>query len=192
MQEKRIGYRKNKYVPDERTQGGLHKPEPGKGVTIMADIGKSLKGIWLKGMEAVSNTASNIASNTKYKVEEMNILNRRREILSDFGAQAYELWQKGEQFPESLAALLQELSTLDETLNAIRTEKLAGVKTEADSKENPPAAEEQQPDETADEELEAHCEETPLMAGAEQNDMPCEAHEEAQEDPTPDDDQPEA
>lgn len=97
----------------------------------MADIGKSLKGIWLKGMEAVSNTASSIASNTKYKVEEMNILNRRREILSDFGAQAYELWQKGEQFPATLAALLEELSKLDETLNAIRTEKLAGVKTEA-------------------------------------------------------------
>ena len=65
----------------------------------MAEIRKSLKGIWLKSMEAISNTASNIASNTKYKVDEMNIVNRRREILSDFGAQAYELWQKGREVP---------------------------------------------------------------------------------------------
>lgn len=96
----------------------------------MADIGKSFKNAWLRGMEAISNTASSIASNTKYKVDEMNIVNRRREILSDFGARAYELWQKGETFPEPLQELLTELSTLDEQLNAIRTEKLAGVKTE--------------------------------------------------------------
>lgn len=102
----------------------------------MAEIRKSLKGIWLKSMEAISNTASNIASNTKYKVDEMNIVNRRREILSDFGAQAYELWQKGEKFPEQLDALLKELSELDEALNAIRIEKLAGVKTEEEKDED--------------------------------------------------------
>ena len=99
----------------------------------MAEIKKSLKSIWLKSMEAISNTASNIASNTKYKVDEMNIVNRRREILSDFGAQAYELWQKGEHFPECLEALLRELNELDEALNAIRTEKQAGVKTDEDA-----------------------------------------------------------
>lgn len=106
----------------------------------MAEIKKSLKGIWLKSMEAISNTASNIASNTKYKVDEMNIVNRRREILSDFGAKAYELWQKGEKFPETLDALLKELSELDEALNAIRIEKLAGVKS--DDAAEPPAEEE--------------------------------------------------
>lgn len=107
----------------------------------MAEIKKSLKGIWLKSMEAISKTASSIASNTRYKVDEMNIVNRRREILSDFGAQAYELWQKGEHFPESMEALLQELSQLDESLNAIRTEKLAGIKTD----EEAPAADQEEP-----------------------------------------------
>lgn len=95
----------------------------------MAEIGKSLKGIWLKSMEAISNTASNIASNTKYKVDEMNIVNRRREILSSFGAQCYEMWQKGEHFPENLEDQLRELSELDEALNAIRVERVAGVKS---------------------------------------------------------------
>ena len=96
----------------------------------MADLKTSLKSAWMKSMEAIGNTASNIASNTKYKVQEMNLINRRREILSDFGAQAYEMWQKGEQFPEKLARQLEELSHVDEELNAIRTERLAGVKTE--------------------------------------------------------------
>ena len=100
----------------------------------MAEIKKSLKGIWLKSMEAISNTASNIASNTKYKVDEMNIVNRRREILSNFGTQSYELWQKGEKFPAPLEELLKELSELDEAMNAIRTEKLAGVKTDEQPK----------------------------------------------------------
>ena len=95
----------------------------------MADLGKSLKNAWMKGMEAIGNTASNIASSTRSKVDEMNVVNRRRDILADFGAQAYELWQKGEQFPEALQALLEELSSLDEQLNAIRTERLAGVET---------------------------------------------------------------
>jgi len=111
---------------------GINISENAEGVSPMAEFGKNLKGIWLKGMEAISNTASSIASNTKYKVDEMNIVNRRREILSDFGAQAYELWQKGERFPEALETLLKELSALDEQLNAIRTEKLAGIKTDGD------------------------------------------------------------
>lgn len=110
----------------------------------MAEIGKSLKGIWLKSMEAISNTASNIASNTKYKVDEMNLVNRRREILSNFSAQCYEMWQKGQSFPEPLEAQLKELSQLDEALNAIRVEKVAGVKSEEPADQVQPAEDEPQ------------------------------------------------
>lgn len=93
----------------------------------MADLSKGFKEIWMKSMEAIGDTASKIASNTKYKVNEMNLVNRRREILSDFGACAYELWQKGEHFPEKLESLLSELSRLDTELNEIRMEKLASM-----------------------------------------------------------------
>ncbi len=117
----------------------------------MADLSKNLKTAWMKGMEAIGNTASNIASNTKYKVQEMNLINRRREILSDFGAQAYEMWQKGEQFPEKLAKQLEELSHLDEELNAMRTERFAGVTTEQVPEEAAPA---EAPAEKAEEEAE--------------------------------------
>ncbi len=93
----------------------------------MADFGKNLKSIWQKGMEAIGNTASNIANNTKFKLDEMNLVNRKREILNDFGAFAYTLWQKGERFPEELEKLLTEVSSIEEKLNDLRTEHFAGV-----------------------------------------------------------------
>ena len=65
----------------------------------MAEFGSNLKNIWMRGMEAIGNTASNIASNTRFKVDEMNLVNRRGEILKDFGAKAYALWQKGARQP---------------------------------------------------------------------------------------------
>lgn len=105
----------------------------------MADFSDKMKKAWLKSMEAIGNTAGNIASNTRYKVNEMTLLNRRREILSDFGARAYDLWQKGEVFPEELAQQLQELSQVDIQLNALRMERLAGVKT-PDVQEKAPEA----------------------------------------------------
>lgn len=95
----------------------------------MADIVKGLKNAWLKGMEAIGDTASNIANNTKYKVQEMNLINRRHEILSDFGTRAYALWQQGEQFPPELQQQLDELSKVDETLNTLRAERLAYLQT---------------------------------------------------------------
>ena len=123
----------------------------------MADLGSTLKGIWMKGMEAIGNTASNIANNTKSKVDEMNLVNRRTEILKDFGNKAYALWQKGEQFPEELANQLKELEKLDEQLNDLRADRLAVVKTssEQDKKsevisENQESMQPEEPDDTTD------------------------------------------
>jgi len=82
----------------------------------MSDIFASLKKTWMKGMEAVSNTASSMAQNTKQKVNLMNLENRRKEILEDFGMIAYELWQKGEIFPDALDKQLKELSLVDAEL----------------------------------------------------------------------------
>jgi len=86
----------------------------------MTDIFDSLKKTWIKGMEAVSSAASNLANNTKQKVNEINLDNRRREILSDFGLIAYELWQKGMELPKELNDLMVELSQVDEALNLLR------------------------------------------------------------------------
>lgn len=107
----------------------------------MAEYPKGFKGIWMKGMEAIGDTATKIASNTRYKVNEMNMVNRRREILSDFGEKAYGLWKQGEQFPAELDALLKELSQLDAALDEIRAEKAAKAAAAAAKPEEQPAEE---------------------------------------------------
>jgi hypothetical protein len=94
----------------------------------MGNVMKSLKKTWLKGMEAIGNAASNIADNAKYKVTEMNLETRRREILADFGSIAYEMWQRGESFPPALEAQLKQLNALDEQLTAIRAQRIAAAR----------------------------------------------------------------
>lgn len=116
------------------------------------NIRDGFKSLWIKGMKAVSNTAASIANNTRYKVDEVTIQNRRREVLNDLAHKAYALWLKGESFPEPMSRMLEELEKLDEQLNDMRAEKYA-----ASIKQMPqPAADENpaQPDEADHEEHE--------------------------------------
>ena len=79
----------------------------------MADIGKTVKEIWEQSMKAVNKAATNIATSTKQKVDEMNIVTRRKELQNQLGLRLYELWQAGEDVPETLKATLEEMRDLD-------------------------------------------------------------------------------
>ncbi len=83
--------------------------------------------VFLKGMEALGAAASNLASNAKLKAMEINLENRRREILTNFSLRAFELWQKGEQLPGSLSEMLTELSDIEDRLSLLRAQKYAKV-----------------------------------------------------------------
>lgn len=96
----------------------------------MADMTKGLKDIWMKGMETISDTANRIAVNTRQKVNEMNIVNRRAEIMKDLGRKAYAMWQQGDAFPAEMDALMRELHQLDTELNEIRNGKSAPAQEE--------------------------------------------------------------
>lgn len=87
------------------------------------DMREKAKSLWLKGMKAIGNTAASIANNTRYKVDEVTLQNRRREILNDLANKAYALWLKGESFPDQMSRMLEELKLLDEQLNDMRAEK---------------------------------------------------------------------
>ena len=89
------------------------------------DMRDRFKSLWIRGMKAVGNTAASIANNTRYKVDEVTIQNRRREVLGDLAQKAYALWLKGEVFPEEMSKMLKELKALDEQLNDMRAEKYA-------------------------------------------------------------------
>jgi len=100
----------------------------------MADFGSSAKSIFLKAMEGISSAASNVANNTRYKINEMNLTNQRREMLEGFGVKAYELFKAGAEFPPELASILAQVAKLDEQLNEIRVEHQAAREEAAQEK----------------------------------------------------------
>ena len=83
------------------------------------------KQLWLKSMEAVGNMAASIANNTKYKVDEVTIQNRRRVVMNDLAGKTYSLWLKGVRFPDQLDKMLNELQLLDDQLSEMRAAKYA-------------------------------------------------------------------
>ena len=96
------------------------------------NIRDKAKKLWIKGMKTIENTATNIANNTKYKVDEMTLQNRRRELAGDLSSVVYSLWLKGAELPEELTRILQEIQDLDDRLNDMRAEKYAQGKSAAE------------------------------------------------------------
>ena len=88
----------------------------------------------LRSMEALGTTAANLASNAKLRVQELTLETRRREILSDFSLQAFELWQKGVELPAPLGDMLTELSDIDCRLSVLRAQKYAKLNAERSAK----------------------------------------------------------
>ena len=133
------------------------------------NIRDSAKALWIKGMKAVGNTAASIANNTRYKVDEVTIQNRRREVLNDLAHKADALWLKGEKLPEPMCRMLEELKKLDEQLNDIRAEKYAlsnkPVKQEPDNTSGDPEKEEEEEEEDPAEESPVSAEINELFDG---------------------------
>lgn len=117
-----------------------------------------MKGIWMKGMSAVGNTAANIATSTRHKMDEVTLQNRRKEVMASVSNTAYALWQKGEELPAPLAELLEELLKVDNKLADLRAAKYAAPETAAE----PPEEAQEETEEAAEEETQA--EEKPAEA----------------------------
>ena len=90
-----------------------------------SNIRDKAKLLWIKGMKTIGNTATSIANNTKYKVDEMTLQNRRRELNGDLANAVYAMWLKGTEFPPELTKMLKEMQQLDERLNDMRAERYA-------------------------------------------------------------------
>lgn len=86
----------------------------------MADIGKSVREFLLQSVKAVNSAANSVASTTRYKVDELNLQNRRKELLSAASDLAYTLWKGGEPLPESLASILEKVASVDADLASMR------------------------------------------------------------------------
>ena len=105
----------------------------------MPDFGSTVKSLLSRGMEAVGNAASSLASSTRFKVDELNLNNKKSEILRGFGIRAYEMWKQGAQFPAELVALLEQVAEADAELERLRAER-AAQSDSAGSAEQAPSA----------------------------------------------------
>lgn len=137
----------------------------------MANLGSNVKTAFLKGLEALGKTASNLTDAAQQKLSEMNLDTRRREVLAEIPKCVMQLWKDGAELPEPLTELLNELSELDEKLAALRPQPAAKP---AQPEE---AAEEEAADEPAEETADVPAEETPDCDCGE--DACCEAAEPA-------------
>ena len=82
----------------------------------MADLRRSMRDLFLQGVEAVNTAANHVANATRSKVDELNLRNRRRELLDSLANALYEQWRQGLELPEALTETLRQLRDIDEQL----------------------------------------------------------------------------
>ncbi|MBR5547402.1 MAG: hypothetical protein IKU70_10550 [Clostridia bacterium] len=144
----------------------------------MANLGSNVKTAFLKGLEALGKTASSLTDAAQQKLSEMNIDNRRREVLAEIPKCVMQLWKDGVEMPEPLTSLLTELNELDEKLAALRPQPEAKPEEPVQTEE--PAEEEEAEDTAVEAEEETACtdpgEETPACECS-QEECLCEAAE---------------
>lgn len=99
----------------------------------MANLNNEIKTFFLKGLEAIGDAASNISASAKQKLDEMRLESRRDELCRELPAVVLETWKDGQDMPEKLRVLIEELNDLNAQLAAMRAkpEKPAS-ETEAD------------------------------------------------------------
>lgn len=83
--------------------------------------------IIVKSFEGVSNSAEKLANNAKFKVQEMNLTSKRKELMENISNLAYEKWQKGVVFPKDLNLMLKKVAKIDEDLNQLKAERFAYI-----------------------------------------------------------------
>ena len=89
----------------------------------MSELGQNLKNIVMKGIEAFSNTAESIATNTKQKVDEFNLQNRMKDIFAVIGEEVYKLFKNGTSFPDEILPALRDAAEAEKELSALREQK---------------------------------------------------------------------
>ena len=91
----------------------------------MPEIGQNLKGLVLKGIDAIGNTASSLASTTRQKVSGMAMKGKRSDLLEVLGEKIYAAWVDGTQFSDEITEILHEIMRLDEELKKLEKDEKA-------------------------------------------------------------------
>ncbi len=89
------------------------------------EISKSLKLFWDRSVKTVKKAGTSIVGATRYKMDEMSSVSRRRELITELGEKAYGLSLAGTAMPEDLAPLLKEIEELESGLAELRSDRAA-------------------------------------------------------------------
>lgn len=106
----------------------------------MADFSTTFKYVVTKSAKFIGKTASTAVKATKYKLKEMDVLGKRRDLLKDLGDKVYELTANGLVLPEEAAEIVRQLTEVDMQLNTLRAEHAAQKAAEAERKATEKAA----------------------------------------------------
>ena len=102
----------------------------------MAKKANRAKLAWLKAIDVVGTCASRLASNAKFKVAEINLETRKREIMTEVSQKSLEMWQSGILLPEPLNEMLQEYTEVGEQLSILCAQRYAAVASETKAAED--------------------------------------------------------
>lgn len=91
----------------------------------MTDINAKLKNILCTSAKFVGKTADSAAKATKFKMNELTTLGKRRDLISDLGAKVYELSQNGLELPADAMILISQIQILDAELETMRADHAA-------------------------------------------------------------------
>jgi len=97
----------------------------------MADFAATLKEVFNRSVKAVNKAANGVASATRYKMNEMDGVSRRREAVSELGEKVYGLFQAGIELPEEIVPLVNEIRALDDSLDTLRSDRAAAKEAAA-------------------------------------------------------------
>ncbi len=100
----------------------------------MADFSTTFKNVVSKSAKCIGKAANAAVKATKYKLKEMDILGKRRELLKDLGDKVYELTANGLVLPEEAEEIVRQLTEVDAQLNTLRAEHAAHKAAEAEQK----------------------------------------------------------
>ena len=142
----------------------------------MGNLGYGVRTAFLKGLEALGKTASNLSDAAQHKLDKMNLENRRRNVLAEIPKCVMQLWQEGTVLPEPLNSLLSELHDVEQQLAAMRPQP--EVKPADQSAE-------EAVEEAAEEPAEESAEEAPEEIVEEVSEAPAEEGEAEAEEPVP-------
>lgn len=91
----------------------------------MADFSTTLKNVFSKSVKFVGKTAKSAAKSTKYKLDELSNLSKRRDLISELGNKVYELAQAGLVLPAEAAEIAKQITMLDGDLAVMRADHAA-------------------------------------------------------------------